>query len=323
MTLMMNRSAVEIHEIGPAPHEPAPHDDLLGEDSLKAWWRYIHRIPLLTAAEEVELARRAERGDDVAYRRMIEANLRLVGNIARKCRRFAGQSLSLADLVQEGNVGLIRAVKKFDYRKGYKFSTYASYWIRQAIMRAIAEQGRSIRLPVHMVESVSKATRATAMLIQELGRSPSLFELAGELGIAEDKAQEIVDRMPEPVSLDTPVGEEEDTVLLDFIPDLVSSSPTDSANRNAVCEEIRKALNDLTPREQEVLRLRYGLDGGYPRTLDEVGTHFQLTRERIRQIEKLALKKLRRIATLRETAAPPLRRAARVARRRRRVRAAA
>jgi RNA polymerase primary sigma factor len=285
-----------------------PSDDLLAEDSLKAWWRYIHRIPLLTAQEEVDLAKRVERGDEEAFRRMVEANLRLVGNIARKCRRFAGQSLTLADLVQEGNVGLIRAVKKFDYRKGYKFSTYASYWIRQAIMRAIAEQGRSIRLPVHMVESVSKASKAAAVLIQELGRAPSLTELALELGISEDKTQEIIEKMPEPVSLDMPVGEEEDSILLDFIEDKVGTSPLDAAQLSALRDEIERALSTLTPREQEVLRLRYGLDGGYPRTLDEVGTHFSLTRERIRQIEKMALKKLRRSQPLRETASHVIRR---------------
>lgn len=283
-------------------------DDLLAEDSLKAWWRYIHRIPLLTAQEEIDLAKRVERGDEEAFRRMVEANLRLVGNIARKCRRFAGQSLTLADLVQEGNVGLIRAVKKFDYRKGYKFSTYASYWIRQAIMRAIAEQGRSIRLPVHMVESVSKASKAAAVLIQELGRAPSLTELALELGISEDKTQEIIEKMPEPVSLDMPIGEEEDSILLDFIEDKVGQSPLDAAQLSALRDEIERALSTLTPREQEVLRLRYGLDGGYPRTLDEVGTHFSLTRERIRQIEKMALKKLRRSQPLRETASHVIRR---------------
>ncbi len=285
-----------------------PSDDLLAEDSLKAWWRYIHRIPLLTAQEEVDLAKRVERGDEEAFRRMVEANLRLVGNIARKCRRFAGQSLTLADLVQEGNVGLIRAVKKFDYRKGYKFSTYASYWIRQAIMRAIAEQGRSIRLPVHMVESVSKASKAAAVLIQELGRAPSLTELALELGISEDKTQEIIEKMPEPVSLDMPVGEEEDSILLDFIEDKVGQSPLDAAQLSALRDAIERALSTLTPREQEVLRLRYGLDGGYPRTLDEVGTYFSLTRERIRQIEKMALKKLRRSQPLRETASHVIRR---------------
>ncbi|MDW8365266.1 MAG: sigma-70 family RNA polymerase sigma factor [Abditibacteriales bacterium] len=326
-------------------HDTAPAtDDLLAEDSLKAWWRYIHRIPLLTAQEEVELAKRVERGDEEAFRQMVEANLRLVGNIARKCRRFAGQSLTLADLVQEGNVGLIRAVKKFDYRKGYKFSTYASYWIRQAIMRAIAEQGRSIRLPVHMVESVSKASKAAAVLIQELGRPPSLTELALELGLSEDKTQEIIEKIPEPVSLDMPIGEEEDSVLVDFIEDKVGQSPLDAAQLSALRDEIERALSTLTEREQEILRLRYGL--GYPRkicsdpdkhkcpiccaledndpdtsegtgtnlppivprTLDEVGTHFKLTRERIRQIEKMALKKLRRSQPLRETAAHVIRR---------------
>jgi RNA polymerase primary sigma factor len=292
-------------------HEATPSttaDELLTEDSLKAWWRYIHRIPLLTAQEEIDLAKRVERGDEEAFRRMVEANLRLVGNIARKCRRFAGQSLTLADLVQEGNVGLIRAVKKFDYRKGYKFSTYASYWIRQAIMRAIAEQGRSIRLPVHMVESVSKASKAAAVLIQELGRAPSLTELALELGISEDKTQEIIEKMPEPVSLDMPVGEEEDSVLLDFIEDKVGTSPLDAAQLSALRDEIERALSTLSVREQEVLRLRYGLDGSYPRTLDEVGTFFNLTRERIRQIEKMALKKLRRSQPLRETASQVVKR---------------
>ncbi len=310
---------VDLTELAPSSPDAVTPDELLSEDSIKAWWRYIHRIPLLTVAEEIEVAQRMDREGEggPSFRRMVEANLRLVDNLARKCRRFAGQNLSIADLVQEGNVGLIRAVRKFDYRKGFKFSTYASYWIRQSIMRAIAEQGRNIRLPVNLVDSIGRAARATAALTQELGRGPTIQELAGELGVSEARAQEILERAPETVSLDTPIGDSDDAVLMDFLEDRTIAPVVETAHTNAVGQELRKAMNELTPRECEVLRMRYGLDGAYPCTLDEIGTHFRLTRERIRQIEKLALCKLRHITPLREIAATPVRRQSKTPPRRR------
>jgi RNA polymerase primary sigma factor len=281
----------------------AGRDVFFDEDSLKLWWRRVQQYPLLTRAREVELAKRIEAGDATAFNEMVEANLRLVANIARKCRRFAGQSLTLADLIQEGSLGLIRAVGKFDYRKGYKFSTYASYWIRQAVMRSIAEQGRSIRLPVHMVESVSRTDRARAQLTQEMQRPPTKQELASHLSVAEHKVQEILDKMNEPMSLDIAVGDEDDTILVDFIEDHCCASPSDCAARIALREELDRAFDELTQREAEVLSLRYGLDGsGQVRTLDEVGLQLKLTRERIRQIEKMALKRLKRFGPLQETA---------------------
>jgi RNA polymerase primary sigma factor len=281
----------------------ASRDDFLDEDSLKLWWRRVQQYPLLSSAREVELAKRIEAGDPIAFNEMVEANLRLVANIARKCRRFAGSSLTLADLIQEGSLGLIRAVKKFDYRKGYKFSTYASYWIRQAVMRSIAEQGRSIRLPVHMVESVSRTDRARALLTQQMQRPPTKGELASHLSLAEHKVQDILDKMSEPMSLETVVGDEDDSVLMDFIEDHCCASPSDCASHIALREEIDRAFDELTAREAEVLSLRYGLDGtGQVRTLDEVGLQLKLTRERIRQIEKMALKRLKRLEPLQETA---------------------
>lgn len=281
----------------------ASRDDFFDEDSLKLWWKKVQQYPLLTREREVELAKRIEAGDLFAFNEMVEANLRLVANISRKCRRFAGSSLTLADLIQEGSVGLIRAVKKFDYRKGYKFSTYASYWIRQAVMRAIAEQGRSIRLPVHMVESVSRTDRARAHLTQEMQRTPTRQEIASHLSIGEQKVQDILDKMNEPMSLDIVVGDEDDTALVDYIEDHFAASPPEIAAHAALCEELKRAFECLPPREVEVLQLRYGLDGsGQTRTLDEVGMQLQLTRERIRQIEKMALKKLKRHASLQETA---------------------
>lgn len=278
-------------------------DDFLDEDSLKLWWRRVQQYPLLSGAREVELAKRIEAGDPIAFNEMVEANLRLVANIARKCRRFAGPSLTLADLIQEGSLGLIRAVKKFDYRKGYKFSTYASYWIRQAVMRSIAEQGRSIRLPVHMVESVSRTDRARAHLTQEMQRPPTKQEIASHLSLAEHKVQDIMDKMNEPMSLDIAVGDEEDSALVDFIEDQRCDSPAEYAAQLALREEIERAFDSLPEREAEVLSLRYGLDGsGQVRTLDEVGVQLKLTRERIRQIEKMALKRLKRFTPLQETA---------------------
>ena len=276
--------------------------EFLDEDSLKLWWRRVQQYPLLSGAQEVELAKRIEAGDQLAYNEMVECNLRLVANIARKCRRFAGSSLTLADLIQEGSMGLIRAVKKFDYRKGYKFSTYASYWIRQAVMRSIAEQGRSIRLPVHMVESVSRTDRARANLTQEMQRPPTKQELASHLELTENKVQDILEKMTEPMSLDINVIEEEESALVDFIEDCKSISPADHASHIALREEIERAFGGLPHREAQVLSLRYGLDGSPARTLDEVGMQMHLTRERIRQIEKMALKRLKRCQPLQETA---------------------
>lgn len=279
--------------------DPEAIDDVeelpTADESSISWWRHIRRIPLLTAQEEVLLAKRIEKGDRAAFEQMVEANLRLVGSIIRKFLRSAGPHMTLADLVQEGNVGLIRAVKKFDYRMGYKFSTYASYWIRQAVVRAIAEQGRSIRLPVHLVESVGKMNKAYAVLHQELGRAPTVSELSLELNWREDETRDILDRTEEPLSLDTPMGDKQDGyTLADFVEDRSCESPSNGATNFVLRRELNLAFNAvLTEREQEVLRLRYGLTGMNPKTLDEIGKHFRLTRERVRQIEKAALKKLR------------------------------
>ena len=274
----------------------------LDEDALKQLWRRIQQYPLLTSAQEVDLAKRIESGDKKAFDQMVESNLRLVANIARKCRRFAGNSLQLSDLIQEGTFGLTRAVKKFDYRKGYKFSTYASYWIRQAVMRSIAEQGRCVRLPVHMAESISRADRARAALTQELHRPPTKAELASHLQISEKKVQDMFERVNEPMSLDSVMGEEEESVLADFIEDYNALAPDENASLQALREELQLAMSYLTPREQEVITLRYGLDNGQTRTFDQVGEELQLTRERIRQIEKSAINRLRDIGPLQETA---------------------
>ena len=282
--------------------------DLTDDEAIKLWWRRVQSFPLLSAEREVELAKRIEAGDNAAFNEMVECNLRLVANIARKCRHFAGQTLQLSDLIQEGSVGLIRAVKKFDYRKGYKFSTYACYWIRQAVMRSIAEQGRSVRLPVHMVESVSRAERARVILTQELERPPSVEEIARFLHLPTRKVQEIMERGHEPMSLDAGVGDEEESVLADFIEDYQSAAPAEHALRGALCQELYAALDNLTEREAQVLALRYGLDGsGAQRTLDEVGYVLELTRERIRQIEKTAMRRLKNCVALQETARPHLR----------------
>ncbi len=275
----------------------------LDDDSIKSWWRHVQSFPLLSAEQEVGLAKRVEAGDQAAFDQMVESNLRLVANIARKCRRFAGSTLQLCDLIQEGSIGLMRAVRKFDYRKGYKFSTYACYWIRQAVMRSIAERGRSVRLPVHMVESVSRAERARTVLTQELQRVPTTREIATYLQIPEHKVGEILERGAEPMSLDAGVGDADESVLADFIEDRHAQSPEENASLCALQGEIRVALDSLPEREAQVIALRFGLDGSnVARTLDEVGAALQLTRERIRQIEKSAMKRLRACAALQETA---------------------
>ncbi|MCE5315610.1 MAG: RNA polymerase sigma factor RpoD [Armatimonadota bacterium] len=260
------------------------------DDSVRMWLREIGKTPLLTMDEEISLAKRIEAGDEEAKAVLTEANLRLVVSIAK---RYSGRGMSFPDLIQEGNIGLIRAVEKFDYRKGYKFSTYATWWIRQAITRAIADQGRTIRIPVHMVETINRLIKTSSQLLQDLGREPTLDEIAHEMGIPTDRVSEIIRIAPEPLSLETPIGEEEDSHLADFIEDQEAISPAEAASNMILREKIEESLNKLTPRERDVLKMRFGLDDGYSRTLEEVGRHFKVTRERIRQIEAKALKKLR------------------------------
>lgn len=260
------------------------------DDPVRMYLKEIGRIPLLTPEEEVELAKRIEQGDEEAKRRLAEANLRLVVSIAKK---YVGRGMLFLDLIQEGNLGLIKAVEKFDYRKGYKFSTYATWWIRQAITRAIADQARTIRIPVHMVETINKLIRVSRQLLQELGREPAPEEIAKEMGISEDKVREIMKIAQEPVSLETPIGEEEDSHLGDFIEDHEAKAPAEEASYTLLREQLEEVLSTLTEREQKVIRLRFGLDDGRARTLEEVGQQFGVTRERIRQIEAKTLRKLR------------------------------
>ncbi|HCW50901.1 MAG TPA: RNA polymerase sigma factor RpoD [Clostridiales bacterium] len=260
------------------------------DDPVRMYLKEIGRVPLLTPEEEVELAKRVEAGDEEAKRRLAEANLRLVVSIAK---RYVGRGMLFLDLIQEGNLGLMKAVEKFDYRKGYKFSTYATWWIRQAITRAIADQARTIRIPVHMVETINKLIRISRQLLQELGREPTPEEIAKEMDMSEERVREIMKIAQEPVSLETPIGEEEDSHLGDFIPDEDAQAPADAASFLLLKEQLKDVLGTLTPREQKVLRLRFGLDDGRPRTLEEVGRFFDVTRERIRQIEAKALRKLR------------------------------
>lgn len=259
-------------------------------DPVRMYLKEIGKIPLLTFEEEIELAKQMEQGKESAKRRLAEANLRLVVSIAKK---YVGRGMLFLDLIQEGNLGLIKAVEKFDYRKGYKFSTYATWWIRQAITRAIADQARTIRIPVHMVETINKLIRVSRHLVQELGREPTPEEIADEMNISEDRVREILKIAQEPVSLETPIGEEDDSHLGDFIEDQEVQAPADAAAFELLREQLEDVLDTLTPREEKVLRLRFGLDDGRSRTLEEVGQVFGVTRERIRQIEAKALRKLR------------------------------
>ena len=260
------------------------------EDPVRMYLKEIGKVNLLTADEEIELAKRMEQGDENAKKRLAEANLRLVVSIAK---RYVGRGMLFLDLIQEGNLGLIKAVEKFDYRKGYKFSTYATWWIRQAITRAIADQARTIRIPVHMVETINKLIRVSRQLLQELGREPTPEEIAKEMDMSVDRVREILKISQEPVSLETPIGEEEDSHLGDFIQDDNVPVPADAAAFTLLKEQLVEVLSTLTDREQKVLRLRFGLDDGRARTLEEVGKEFNVTRERIRQIEAKALRKLR------------------------------
>ena len=260
------------------------------EDPVRMYLKEIGKVPLLSAEEEIELAKRMELGDQEAKKRLAEANLRLVVSIAK---RYVGRGMLFLDLIQEGNLGLIKAVEKFDYRKGYKFSTYATWWIRQAITRAIADQARTIRIPVHMVETINKVIRVSRQLLQELGHDPSAEEIAAEMNIPVEKVRDILKIAQEPVSLETPIGEEEDSHLGDFIPDEDASEPSEAASFSLLKEQLMSVLATLTPREEKVLRLRFGIEDGRTRTLEEVGKEFNVTRERIRQIEAKALRKLR------------------------------
>ena len=282
-------------EIGEVAEEEIVDTDAVAEsfstdDPVRMYLKEIGKVPLLTPEEEVALAARMAEGDEEAKRRMAEANLRLVVSIAK---RYVGRGMLFLDLIQEGNLGLIKAVEKFDYTKGYKFSTYATWWIRQAITRAIADQARTIRIPVHMVETINKVIRVSRQLLQELGHDPSAEEIAEEMNIPADKVREILKIAQEPVSLETPIGEEEDSHLGDFIEDEGASEPSEAASFTLLKEQLMNVLDTLTPREKKVLELRFGILDGRTRTLEEVGKEFQVTRERIRQIEAKALRKLR------------------------------
>lgn len=271
-------------------YDAAIADGIAIDDPVKIYLKEIGRVPLLTSEEEIELAQRMQNGDSSAKKRLAEANLRLVVSIAK---RYGGRGMSFLDLIQEGNLGLIKAVEKFDYTKGFKFSTYATWWIRQSITRAIADQARTIRIPVHMVETINKTGRVSRQLLQKLGREPSPAEIAAEMGIPVEKVIEIQKIAQDPVSLETPIGEEEDSHLGDFLEDDKAASPSDRAEAKMLREQLLQVLDTLTPRENEVIRKRYGLDDSRPKTLEEVGKEFNVTRERIRQIEAKALRKLR------------------------------
>ncbi len=285
-----------IHELDKEENEEFDLNDLSVppgvkiNDPVRMYLKEIGRVDLLTAEEEISLANRIEAGDEEAKRRLAEANLRLVVSIAK---RYVGRGMLFLDLIQEGNMGLIKAVEKFDYRKGFKFSTYATWWIRQAITRAIADQARTIRIPVHMVETINKLIRVQRQLLQDLGREPSPEEIAEEMDLTPEKVREILKIAQEPVSLETPIGEEDDSHLGDFIEDAEAQSPSEHAAYELLKEQLEDVLDTLTDREENVLRLRFGLDDGRTRTLEEVGKVFGVTRERIRQIEAKALRKLR------------------------------
>ena len=265
-------------------------DGLAIDDPVRMYLKEIGRVPLLTAQQEIELAKRMEKGDVAAQKELAEANLRLVVSIAK---RYVGRGMMFLDLIQEGNLGLIKAVEKFDYNKGYKFSTYATWWIRQAITRAIADQARTIRRPVHMVETINKLVRVSRALLQEYGREPTAEEIAEKMEVPVERVREIMKIAQEPVSLETPIGEEEDSHLGDFIEDHEAQAPADVASFTLLKEQLTEVLSTLTPREKDVLKLRFGLEDGKARTLEEVGKNFHVTRERIRQIEAKALRKLR------------------------------
>lgn len=297
----LNATAEEMEDVFKAIEAVVPigetednFDKILSEgsldDSVKMYLKDIGRVPLLSAEREVELAKRMEEGDEEAKRILSEANLRLVVSIAK---RYVGRGMQFLDLIQEGNLGLMKAVEKFDYRKGFKFSTYATWWIRQSITRAIADQARTIRIPVHMVETINKQVRATRQLMQKLGREPTPEEIAENIGSTPERVREIQKIAQDPVSLETPIGEEEDSHLGDFIEDSNAAAPAEVAETNMLKEQLVSVLSTLTPREEKVLRLRYGIDDSHPRTLEEVGKEFNVTRERIRQIEAKALRKLR------------------------------
>jgi len=272
-------------------HETAAGADaIVIDDPVKVYLKEIGRVPLLSPEEEIDLAMRILEGDDYAKKRLSEANLRLVVSIAK---RYVGRGMQFLDLIQEGNLGLIKAVEKFDYTKGFKFSTYATWWIRQAITRAIADQARTIRIPVHMVETINKVKKISSQLLHKNGHEPSADEIALEMEMPVDKVREIMRVAQEPVSLETPIGEEEDSHLGDFIPDDEAPAPADAASHTLLKEQLGEVLGTLTSREEKVLRLRFGLEDGRPRTLEEVGKEFDVTRERIRQIEAKALRKLR------------------------------
>ena len=290
-TILDDIDMPEIEELNEEEMAEVKVDDSYStDDPVRMFLKEIGKVPLLTAEEEVELAIRMSQGDEEAKRRMTEANLRLVVSIAK---RHVGRGMLFLDLIQEGNLGLIKAVEKFDYTKGYKFSTYATWWIRQAITRAIADQARTIRIPVHMVETINKVIRVSRQLLQELGHDPSAEEIAAEMGMPVEKVREILKIAQEPVSLETPIGEEEDSHLGDFIPDEDASEPSEAASFSLLKEQLMEVLDTLTPREKKVLELRFGIVDGRTRTLEEVGKEFNVTRERIRQIEAKALRKLR------------------------------
>ena len=285
----------DLSEVEEVPTEEVTDTDALmdsfaTDDPVRMYLKEIGKVPLLTPEEELDLAKRMSEGDEEARRRMTEANLRLVVSIAK---RYVGRGMLFLDLIQEGNLGLIKAVEKFDYTKGYKFSTYATWWIRQAITRAIADQARTIRIPVHMVETINKTIRVSRQLLQELGHDPSAEEIAAEMDMPVEKVRDILKIAQEPVSLETPIGEEEDSHLGDFIPDEDASEPSEAASFSLLREQLEEVLETLAPREKKVLELRFGIVDGRTRTLEEVGKEFNVTRERIRQIEAKALRKLR------------------------------